>query len=102
MERMIGKTTRTIDYAIQVLFKEGMIFVPSRTEYNNPHYHSDRNRNIMIIDPDWQFDGVQRDLLNRIKKRLKFEHNLDKYSNLRVNGTTIFIVDPKIVVDGIQ
>lgn len=100
--RMIGKTTRTVDHAIQMLFTEGTIHVPTKSEIKDENYQRGRNKNQMIIDPDWEADYAQKDLLNRIVKRLRFEHRLDGGSKLRINGTTLYLNDPKFVKDGVQ
>jgi hypothetical protein len=100
--RMTGKTTRTIDHAIQVLFTEGIIEVPTNKQIERLNSES-KNRNTLILDPDWKsHSAVQTNLLRGIMRRLKFEHKMEYNKSFKVNGTTIFIDDPKFVKNGVQ
>jgi hypothetical protein len=80
--RRSGKTTRTIDEAIQTLFKEGEIWIPSKQGIKNFNESERFNKNedrlkilsLMIIDPEWQEGRAQEDLGKRIAKRINSEH----------------------------
>lgn len=82
--RRSGKTTRTIDDAIQKLFTNSEIWIPSKTvilEFNNQNSQK-KNQEIKdfskfsIIDDDWELDSfVQIGLIKRIINRLENEHS---------------------------
>lgn len=80
--RQSGKTTRTIDEAIQTLFTEGKIWIPTKSGIKN-FYNSKRILKveereklikIMIIDPDWEEGLSQDNLTRRIARRINIEH----------------------------
>ena len=71
--RRSGKTTRTIDEAIQKLFTYGEITVP--LNIGNRMYLNNKREETIVIDPDAKIGNeVQRDLFSRIRKRLELEH----------------------------
>ncbi len=71
--RKSGKTTRTIDDAIQALFEKGEIRVPSHHELER--VDGLRGYKVTnVIDVDWyKSSKVQNDLLQRILMRLDVE-----------------------------
>ena len=79
-----GKTTRTIDNAVQAFFSNGEgLYVPTYHQLIDREDGSDKAEPIpedlsedqIIIDPDWKVSStVQRHLLGAILKRLNFEH----------------------------
>lgn len=74
--RRSGKTTRTIDQAIQALFKYGIIYVPLNTEkLHGILAIGDFGPEQIIIDQDAHISNrVQEHLLNSIFRRLQIEH----------------------------
>ena len=73
-ERKTGKTTKTVDEAIQFLFKSGNICIPSYSKLTqvNPVSSSIINA---FIDPDAHINSsVQENLWGKILDRLRFEH----------------------------
>ena len=66
--RRIGNTTRIADNAIQLLFEGKKVLV---------HDHAHKNR---LISPN-------NYLLDMIRERLKFEHNIDRHNFLQVEAT---------------
>ena len=102
--RMIGKTTRTVDHAVQILFTEGKIHVPNKNQIKDEKYSRGKIKNQIIIDPDWDSNyAVQETLFRKIKHRLIYEHGMrvDTDPNIKINESTIFLTDPKFVKDGI-
>ena len=89
--RRSGKTTRKVDKAIQVLFTEGGIFIPSYTYLIKDNYDDYVKIDLaLIIDPDWLNNhNAQENLKFLILRRLKTEHSynndIDSYFN--VEGT---------------
>lgn len=85
--RKSGKTTLIIDSAIQKLFSEGVIYVPTKHELING---SKSNYNFIkwIIDPDWNLGSAQNDLLRRLTNRLNTEHP----GSAKISGRTITVV----------
>jgi hypothetical protein len=76
MIRANGKTTRTVDKAIQVLFKKGAIKVPLTLD-NIETISWDTG--CLIYDPACKYkkaltSNIQRELCNLIKGRLQNEH----------------------------
>jgi len=71
--RRSGKTTRSIDLAIQKLFEFGKIYIPSKTEL-------EEGKNIRKIieycqiDTDADKGSAQRDFKLRLLDRIKLEH----------------------------
>ena len=93
--RMSGKTTRTIDKAIQCLFKHGVIHVPRKVNFESTR---GRKKECVIVDPDHELgSGIQRHLFDSILKRISFEHN-HKLKDIEVlkNSQTIYIKDFKL------
>lgn len=79
--RRKGKSTRTIDFAIQALFSRGEIIVPSQITINEFLKGELRGYNQIgieyIIDQDFDNNHkVQKYLLDDILKRLSFEHSI--------------------------
>jgi len=76
--RKTGKTTRVIDDAIQKLFIVGKITVPSKSILERDSFYRGRkvNSDVIIVDPDWRISNtVQRDLFERIARRVHVEHS---------------------------
>ena len=83
MERRIGKTTRLIDEAVQELFNNGVVWIPTSKEAElllgedgkrgiNDLVWSNK---IKFIDPDHKSGNkVQDNFRERFKKRLYSEH----------------------------
>lgn len=75
--RRSGKTTRTIDEAIQILFTKGAIKIPNSQEIDRlPPGRTSAylKENNWILDPDWTTGSAQEDLYRRIFNRLEIEH----------------------------
>lgn len=87
MKRRDGNTTRTIDHAIQILFKVGAIKIPTTIrEEEGCSWYEDQ----LIFDPactceDASIANIQKELSTKIKRRLELEHKnikFDFYSNI--------------------
>lgn len=75
--RRSGRTTRTVDEAIQTLFTKGSILIPysSITELQRSTSRVSGVLQIpIIVDPDYFQADVQRDIQQLILNRLKSEH----------------------------
>jgi hypothetical protein len=93
--RRTGDTTRTIDKAIQMLFKYGFIYIQTKSNeekyfgsggaiYKEEYYIKDS-----AADEDGNnFFSVQNNLKDRIIKRLQFEH---QHLDLKITGEKILI-----------
>jgi hypothetical protein len=80
--RRNGKTTRTIDFAIQVLFSRGKIVIPSQSQVIDIINGSYKGYNDIGIDYIIDFDydkstSVQKQLLSDIIKELSINHSID-------------------------
>lgn len=92
--RRSGKTTRLIDHAIQVLFKEGRILAPITWDYD--YMVKVGEDKLLMIDEDWKRGNrAQTDFIERLLKRLESEHRLSKYLDKR-NSSGITIISLKI------
>jgi hypothetical protein len=103
--RRIDKTTQVIDDAIQKLFTHGHIIVPKMNDLKNAFVYRGRrlNYDMMIIDPDWEVSNqVQRNLFERIVRRIQLEHprsidiNFDKQTlsyNVAFNRLKVMIAE---------
>lgn len=93
--RKTGKTTRTIDKAIQLLFENKKIIVPI-TSYMDADLRGWHRNDVdkIIVDPDFHENpkSVHRDLLARILRRVYFEHT-DAYHHtiVKQQGKFTFI-----------
>lgn len=85
--RINGKTTRMVDVAIQELFTNGSIYIPTKThlEQNIKDRCSIKKHMNYIVDPDWDKGRSQEQLFRTILKRLRSEHNLDFSDNLTLS-----------------
>jgi len=75
--RGVGKTTKTIDKGIQILFEKGQIIIPSFDElpYNRKDTMRGKDTDLLVIDPDYSLSpNVQRELFSKILNRLRNEH----------------------------
>lgn len=72
--RRSGKTTRAIDEAIQLIFSEGQILVPSKGILLNPTIGGFPEGIKVCIDPDWTIGTAQQNFLVRLKRRIREEH----------------------------
>ena len=80
--RKTGKTTRTVDEAIQQILKYNKIFIPTKHQLkrevlklNGINPIRGYPNEITVIDPDWtDSQAVQEFLWRRIIKRLQYEH----------------------------
>lgn len=74
--RAIGATTRTVDHAIQMLFKHKFIQIPKKTYFDSKGIRNPEN---YIVDPS-SYDNyktstkIQNMLKKRILRRLNMEH----------------------------
>lgn len=84
--RRTGKTTRSVDKAIQKLFRYGEITVPSKGQIDSGTLDVGIEEGTIIVDPDWMDgDRVQDHLRSRILRRLQEEHKPDiEISNSRI------------------
>lgn len=100
--RRNGKTTRTIDEAIQKLFIDGEIIIPTKVqiEYYTSHILEDKRwnndkiteyENKAVIDSDWSLGYAQDDFRRRILKRLEFEHR-DMFKTLKDDNSFFKII----------
>lgn len=99
--RMTGKTTRTVDHAIQTLFEIGEIYVPIKNSIEREIKEGFRERNLktVVLDPDWGVSSmVQNRLIDLILNRLRNEH---PRIPIKRNNRTLFIADEKYVRNGI-
>lgn len=92
--RRSGKTTRTIDHAIQVLFTKGKIYIPSRQELKDDIEENSEGKinklmDFVIADYDWHMGRAQDDMKKGLIKRLQSEHN----SQFVVRGNWIELVN---------
>lgn len=72
--RRTGKTTRTVNLAIEKLFEYGSIIIPFQHELQQENNFIRGSRTPLIIDPDWEKSPtVQLELLRRVIKRLHHE-----------------------------
>lgn len=85
-----GKTTRTIDEAIQGLFEVGGIIVPITNVSNLQEIMDSMPSYPVYTDPDYNEAGAQRDFLKRLERRIKQEHPNVEYQ--RVSSVVIFEV----------
>tara|TARA_R110000796_G_scaffold118353_5_gene232004 strand:+ start:10487 stop:10777 length:291 start_codon:yes stop_codon:yes gene_type:complete len=90
-----GGATRTIDKAVQLLFKYGFIYI--QTKSNEEKYFGSRGEiykeEYYIKDPqaderENNFNTIQENLKNRILKRLHIEH---QHLDLKVTKKKILI-----------
>lgn len=79
--RRSGKTTKIIDAAIQQLFTEGEIWIPSKYKirsvdvYDVKHFEFNEEYKVKaVIDEDWNKGYAQEDLSERIIRRIDLEH----------------------------
>lgn len=78
--RRSGKTTRLVDEAVQYLFKEGSIRIPSNNEIFDKFYQKGLNNQQMVefwkfVDVDARKDNrAQDDFLHKLRDRLLNEH----------------------------
>lgn len=90
--RRKGKSTRTIDFAIQALFSRGEIIVPSQITINEFLKGELRGYNTEgiehIIDYDYsRHYKVQRELMDSIIRRLSIEHSYSiQRNNIEVDS----------------
>tara|TARA_R110000772_G_scaffold125124_3_gene231806 strand:- start:306 stop:593 length:288 start_codon:yes stop_codon:yes gene_type:complete len=92
--RRTGETTRTVDKAVQLLFKHGFIYI--QTKSNEEKYfgkHGVYREEYYIVDPhanekENNFNSLQENLKNRILKRLHIEH---QHLDLKVTKEKILI-----------
>lgn len=90
--RRTGRTTRVIDVAIQKLFENGCIVIPSRdnlTEGRNLYVKGKSEKIIqdLVIDPDYnEGSSVQIVLFEKILRRLEVEHDRRLFTIDRGNG----------------
>ena len=71
----MGITTRTIDNAVQMLFKSGKITVPLSKELKDFHQaHWVIDVSCLETNNDMIKDAIQTDLFNKIQDRLQLEH----------------------------
>lgn len=88
-ERKIGQTTRTIDAAIQFLFKSGNICIPPYSKITLKNEKPFARILNAFIDPDAHLNHqVQEHLWSKILDRLRHEHS---DTPLEVNRTTRMI-----------
>jgi len=74
---MTGKTTRKVDEAVQILFTEGIIYVPLGQRLKEfEQYQRGKVPETIICDGDaFEYGSPpQRDLFERILRRLETEH----------------------------
>ena len=71
--RRSGKTTRAVDNAIQVLFKYGAIYIPTKTQIKNNDFDGIPYSQI-VKDEDWYEGKAQDEFARRIYNRLQIEH----------------------------
>ena len=79
--RMIGKTTRTVDHAVQILFTEGKIHIPNKNQIKNENYSRGKIKHRLIYEHGMRVDGTD--------------------PNIKINESTIFLTNHKFVEDGI-
>ena len=81
--RRIGKTTKAVDRAIQILFTEGKVIIPPVSlKYEDSgaweRFFIGRDDSYMekvVLDPDHELGkGVQKELFRRVLHRLEDEH----------------------------
>lgn len=86
--RASGKTTRTVDEAIQKLFKYGVIIIPFNI--GNKQFVNERNKDILVIDSDAKVGNqAQREMCARLRKRLHSEHNGQFTFNIKEQSITL-------------
>lgn len=99
--RKTGKTTRLIDQAIQHLFTNGTLFVPTSWLYKEKggfgkvFRGTGANTYDVFSDPDWEpGNRAQHDFLKRLENRIIREHG-DSISITRVVKTNYVVFSLK-------
>ncbi|MBS3914831.1 MAG: hypothetical protein KG003_10040 [Bacteroidetes bacterium] len=73
--RRSGKTTRLINEAIEILFKEKIIYIPTKQGIRTPNKWESKADKFNLIDPDYSESNMaQEDFIRRIFNRAMAEH----------------------------
>jgi hypothetical protein len=104
-DKMSGKTTRKVDEAIQKIFKYGFLHIPSKRQIESTVVNCksaiECDPDTIIIDEDWvHSDGVQSALMDKIVRRLMWEHGIEVKVDFTDN--TIELKDKDKEKHGIQ
>jgi len=100
-KRRTGRTSRLVNRAIQTLFTRGFIRVVPKHRIEDVFYHKRGYANVgleYIIDEDFDKGYAQKDLFNRILKRLSIEYDIkanDSILEVDVNEMTIRLINIK-------
>lgn len=99
--RRSGKTTRTVDEAIQKLFNQGEIWIPTMSgikHMNEKHFPKEKKEQLMkfsVIDDEWELSQmVQKHLEKRIVNRLMIEHQQQCSFSKKDSHTVIKLINP--------
>ena len=85
--RRDGSTIRTIDDAIQTLFKHGRIQIP--ISFSGIAKLKGAQREVLIVDPSANHVDIQRELFSKIRNRLQLEHPNQYTTDVRTMTITL-------------